>query len=259
MQESVSQNEPAPTANSAPHTTGPEYDPLVRWLTIGIFIVIILWLAGVVSAFIFGMFNISGAPRTEIEHELAYYSALTQSGKANSQTFALYVDSLMRAGQLSKADDAIAQALKTAKTGRSYLYAEQAQLYLAEKKYQAASSTADTAMAEAEKELKAYIANNIANNRKADAGAVMPDSYSTAALAKARALLALNDYAGAIKAFDAELKVTPSDSDVHVARGQAKLHLGDKAGAAADFREALKYIPDYQPALDGLKQIGASK
>ena len=44
-----------------------------------------------------------------------------------------------------------------------------------------------------------------------------------------------------------------------VTRASAKVQLGDKKGAAADYRAALKYIPDYQPALDGLKQIGAAR
>ena len=78
-------------------------------------------------------------------------------------------------------------------------------------------------------------------------------------MAKANALSALGDNAGAVKAFDAYLKVAPIDSDVLVLRGLAKVKAGDKAGAAADYRAALKYIPDDKPALNGLKQIGASK
>ena len=234
-------------------------DPLVRWLLIAIFGVVILTLAGVVSALVFGLFNTTGAPRTEVERELVYLSAQVQSGKANSQSFALYVDALVRAGQLAKAKQALDTALQTAKTDRSYLLAEQAKLNLTDKQYQATVKSADLAMAEAQKELKAYVAKNIAANRAPYAGAVIPDSYSTAALAKASALAALHDYAGAIKAYDAYLKISSTDSDVLVLRAQLKVQTGDKTGAAADYRTALKYIPDYQPALDGLKQIGASK
>ena len=42
-------------------------------------------------------------------------------------------------------------------------------------------------------------------------------------------------------------------------RAQAKAKVGDKQGAANDYRAALKYIPDFQPALDGLKQIGVAQ
>ena len=259
MQDTAPGSKPKPPANKAAAPLARTRDPLVQWLTIGILIVLILWLAAVVSAFVFGMFNISGAPRTQVERDLAYYSAIIQSGKGTSQTFASYADALVRAGQLSKASDVLTQGLNTAKTDRSYLYAEQAQLYLTEKQYQSAVSVADTAMAEAQKEHKAAIASAAARNITAAALNVLPDSYGTAALAKAGALVALKDYAGAVKAFDVDLTFDPTSSDVLVARGLAKAHLGNNAGAAADFRAALKFIPDYQPALDGLKQIGASR
>jgi tetratricopeptide (TPR) repeat protein len=236
-----------------------QQDPLTGRLTVAIIVVIILWLAGVLSALVFGVFNQTGAPRTQVEHDLASYSAQVQSGKANSETFAAYADALVRAGQFSKADAVLNQALKTARQGRSFLYAEQAKLFIAESEYQQSVTAADKAIAEADKELAAFKAANLANNRAADAGAVLPDSYTSAALSKARALLSLKDYAGAIKAFDADLRINPSDADVLVARGEAKAQTGDKTGAGQDFRAALKYVPDYQPALDGLKKIGATK
>ena len=87
----------------------------------------------------------------------------------------------------------------------------------------------------------------------------MPSSYSTAALAKAEALVASQDYAGGIKAFDAYLEQEPTGSDVLVMRAQAKVKAGDTTGAEADYRAALRFVPDYKPALDGLKQIGAAQ
>ena len=234
-------------------------DPVTRWLTFVILGLIILALAGVVSAVVFGVINPGGPPRTASERDIDYFSGLVQSGKADSKAYAQYVDTLIRAGQLSKAEQALDRAMQTAKKDKSYLYAEQAQLRLVQKDYQGTATAADTAMAEAQKELKAFMAANVAANRRADAGATMPDSYSTAALAKASALIASKDYANAIKAYDTYLKVQPIDSDVLVERGFAKAQVGDKTGAAADYRAALKYIPDYQPALDGLKQIGAAK
>ena len=59
--------------------------------------------------------------------------------------------------------------------------------------------------------------------------------------------------------FDVYLKEQPTAADVLVKRGTTKVEVGDEKGAEADFRAALKFIPDYQPALDGLEQIGASK
>jgi tetratricopeptide (TPR) repeat protein len=234
-------------------------DPVVRWLTLAIIIVVIFWLVSMLSAMMFGVIMPPKTPRTAAERDLSVLTAEVDTGRASTQTYARYIGALIRAGQLSKAQSALDQSMKVAKTDKSYLLAEQTQLLLVRKDYKGTASAADKAMAEAEKELKAFMDNNVKNNRRATAGAVMPTSYSTAALAKASALVASEDFAGAIKAFDAALAQDPSGSDVLVARAHAKAKVGDKNGAEADYRAALKYIPDYKPALDGLKQIGAAQ
>jgi tetratricopeptide (TPR) repeat protein len=246
---------PAGTGSSPQRTS----DPVVRWLTFVILGVIILWLVGMLSAMMFGLLTPAKAPRTSTEAQLLTLSGQVDSGKATPQVYSQYVSVLIDAGQFSRAQESLNTALKSAKTDKSYLYAQQARLALAQKDYQGAVQAADKAMAEAQKELKAFMDENVRNNRRADAGAKVPQSYGIAALSKAEALLGSKDYANAVKAFDIYLKGSPTDSDVLVRRGTTKVQIGDKAGAEKDFREALKFIPDYQPALDGLKQIGAAQ
>jgi tetratricopeptide (TPR) repeat protein len=213
----------------------------------------------VISAIMLGLFAPPIAPRTSAERDLMTLGATVQSGQADSQTYAQYIGVLISAGQLSKAQQALNEVLRTAKRDRSYLLAQQAQLNLAEKDYKGTVTAANKAMVEAEKELKAYMEKNVANNRVATAGAVMPDSFTDAALYKAEALMATKKYAAAIKAFDVYIKEHATDSDILVARALAKIKTGDKKGAETDLRGALKYVPDFQPALDGLKQIGAAR
>jgi len=234
-------------------------DPVAQWLTLAIALVVVFFLVGVLSAMMFGLLSPSPVPRTSVERDLMTMTAAVEGGKANSETYAQYVGVLISAGQLNKAQQSLERALKTAKTGRSYLYAQQAQLLMVQKDYKGAAKVAGQAMAEAEAELKAFQDENVKNNRKANAGTGMPKSYSTAALIEAEALVASKDFAGAVKAFDLYITKQPTDSDVLVQRALAKIEVADKKGAEADFREALKYIPDYQPALDGLKQIGAAQ
>jgi tetratricopeptide (TPR) repeat protein len=253
-----------PTKRTSPKSRRPRRtkrptDPVVGWLTLGIGLVIILWLVGVLSALLFGVWSPGQAPRTSAERDLRALTLVAKSGKANSRTYAQYVGVLIGAGQLRRAEQALDGALKAAKADKSYLYSQQAQLFLARKDYAGAATAADKAMAEAKAELQAYKDENLKNNRKANAGASMPASYAEAALAKAQALVASEDWAGAIKAFDLYIAEQPIDSDIIVRRALAKIEAGDKAGAEADFRAALKYIPDYQPALDGLKRIGAAQ
>lgn len=234
-------------------------DPVIRVLLWGIAAVVVIWMVSMLSAMIFGLLTPPAAPRTAAERDLMALTSTVKSGKANTQTYSQYVAVLISAGQLSKAQQSLDQALKNAKTDKSYLYARQADLALARKDYQAATKAADKAMAEAEKELKAFMAENVKNNRNKYAGAKIPTSYTDAALAKAEALAASEKNKDAIKAFDLYLKQSPTDSDILVQRAQVKIKVGDTKGATADFRTALKYIPDYQAALDGLKQIGASR
>jgi hypothetical protein len=249
----------APARPTAPRPPQRTRDPIVRALVIAILAVVILGLGAVLSALVFGLFNTTGAPRTAVERDLVQFTGKVDSGKAKGEVIAAYVDTLMRAGQLSKAKATLDQAMQATKPDRSFLLAQQAKLYAVEKQYEEAAEFADKAMAEAEKELKVFKKKNVENNRREDAGAVMPASYETAALVKAEALVVKKDYAGAIKAYDAYLKYSAADSDILVLRAQAKIKTADKKGAEADYKAALKYIPDYQPALDGLKKIGASK
>jgi tetratricopeptide (TPR) repeat protein len=250
---------PAPQAAPAPGRPARTRDPVVGWLTLAIILVIIIWLVSMLSAIMFGLLKPPTAPRTAAERDLMSMSATVQSGKASTQVYARYIGVLISAGKLNRAQQALDQAMKTAKTDKSFLYAQQAQLDLAQQDYKGTVTSADQAMAAAEKELKAFMALNVANNRKAEAGATIPTSYTDAALAKAEALAASKDYKGAIKSFDAYLKIQSTDSDILVQRALAKVSAGDKTGAEADYRAALKYIPDYQPAIDGLKKMGVAR
>lgn len=245
-----------PASPARPRRAG---DPVTRWLVLAIVGVIIIWLVSLLSAMFFGVVMPSTSPRTAAERDLEKIKAQIDTGKASPQGYAKYVNALVSVGQLNKAQSVLDDALATAKTERSYLLAEQAQLLLVRKDYKGTVAAADKAMTEATKELQKFMDANVAAKRVATAGAVMPTSYAAAALAKASALVASEDYKGAIKAFDAYLTQDPTGADVLIARAQAKVKVGDKEGAEADYRAALKYIPDYQPALDGLKQIGVSR
>ena len=249
------------TKSGAPPTPRPARrgDPVTRWLVLIIAVVLVLWLAAVVSAMLFGMLTPPSAPRTAAERALLFTEATVKSGSADAQTYARYIGVLIDTGQLSRAQGVLNQALKTAKTDRSYLLARQAQLLSLQKDYEGAVAAANKAMVEAKKELKAVMDKNVKANRKAGAGAVLPTSYEDASLIKAEALLATRDYKGAITVFDLYLVQEPTAADVLVKRGTTKAEIGDTKGAATDYRAALRFIPDYQPALDGLKQIGASK
>jgi Flp pilus assembly protein TadD len=115
----------------------------------------------------------------------------------------------------------------------------------------------DETLAAAQAEQQASLAALKARGISQPAEKERPPSWLTAAHLKGDALVELKDVAGAIKAYDLYLSVSPVDADILVARGLLKAQSGDKSGAETDFRQALRFIPDYQAALDALKQIGA--
>jgi tetratricopeptide (TPR) repeat protein len=244
---------------ASPDTPRRARDPLARWLVIAILGIVILWLLAIVSAIFIGLVGPPKAPRTAVERDLDIQSAQVQSGKADAKTWAQYIQTLIQANQLGKASTTINAALASVKTDKSYILAEQARYYYWSKNYPTAVKAADAAEAEALKEFNAHIAALKAQKITNANSVEEPLSWSTASLIKAQSLAAQKDYKGAIKEYDLYLSVNPTVADVFAARAAMKALAGDKSGAAQDYRTALKFIPDYQPAIAGLKQIGASR
>ena len=254
--------EPLTPADDSAPTTGSSAalsaaDPVLRAMLVAIIGVIILFLVAIISAMVFGYIGTPKAPRTAVERELNVLSAKVETGKADVKTWANYVKALTAAGQYSKAQAALDKSLKAAKSDKSFLLVEQARLDLATERYSESAKSADKAIAEAERELQKRLEEVAKKNVKADLEKERPLSWGEAALIKAEALGRTEDIDAAIKAYDAYLVLMPTASDMFVERGQLKAKNGDKAGAEKDFREALRFVPDSQPALDGLKQIGA--
>ncbi|MEI8080971.1 MAG: tetratricopeptide repeat protein [Actinomycetes bacterium] len=246
-----------PSSATSPAPTRKRRDPVARWLLMAILVVIILWLLSVASALLFGFLSPAAAPRTSIEHQVAEYQLKTQTGKAAAVDWAAYVSALLEAGQVTKAESVVNQAIKTSKSDKSYVYLSQARVLMARKRYNDAVKAADAALAESKKETDSEVKRLQAKGINATVEKRRLPSWQDSLLVRAQALAAAGKTADAIKAYDDFLVLAPTESDVLTVRGLLKVKVGDKTGAEKDFREALRFIPTYKPALDGLKQIGA--
>jgi tetratricopeptide (TPR) repeat protein len=224
-------------------------------LTLAAVVVVAIWIAGLVSAILFGVVTQPKAPRTVVERDLVVYRETVQSGTADTKTWAHYIDVLITAGQLSEANTVINSTLSEAKADRSFVLAERARLRLVERDFAQAVVSADEAIAAAEKEHDAEISANESGAAARDVP--LPESWGLAILTKASALTEAGDHAAAVKAYDSYLADNPTDSEVLVRRGDQKAAAGDTSGATSDYQNALEYVPDFVPALDGLKKIGA--
>ncbi len=252
----VSPGEPVSPKEEA--TAAPRQgDPVARYLILAVIGVILLFLLTVIFAMVFGFLSPPRAPRTLLEQSLSVYGSQAQSNSADVQTTAKYVGALIEARQLNKAQTVLDSALKAAKTDKSYLLVQQGALYFARADYGAALKAGRSAEKEASAELAARLAVLKEKGIRETAQDVRPASWSDAVNLQAESLVKSNDLKGALKAYDTYLGVSPTASDILAARGLLKAKLGDKSGAKADLQKALTFVPDYQPALDGLKQIGA--
>jgi tetratricopeptide (TPR) repeat protein len=62
--------------------------------------------------------------------------------------------------------------------------------------------------------------------------------------------------AEAIVAYSFALERNPQMSDVLAARGDLYARSGKPEDAERDYRKALTMLPDFAPAIDGLKRLG---
>jgi Flp pilus assembly protein TadD len=230
---------------------------MTQWFMVAIAGTIILWLVGIISALLFGLITPPVAPRTALERAVNVYGAQVRAGSSDSQIWAAYIGSLIDAGQRAQARATIDAGLRSSMQNKSVILEMYARLQFVSNDYAGCIKTCDQVMSLARTELADRNALYVASGIKQSG--VLPTSYNDAVLLKANAQSRIGDYKGAVKTYDAYLVLAPTDSDVMVLRAAAKVKIGDRTGAEKDYRQALKYIPDYQPALDGLKKIGVSR
>lgn len=247
----------AETRSSAVDRRGLLADPVVRRIVYASFGILILWLAGILSALVFGLISPSGAPRTAVERALRSYEVLIEQGNTDARVWGEYISSLIETEQYIKAGRMIDQGMEVVAEGKSEIILQQSLLALARGDAEAAIQYADEARAQAETEreelAKQY--TEIGVTKKAE----LPEQYYRSMLAKAEALLLKGDRAAAIVEYDSYLEAKPTAANVYVLRGDLKAAEGDPEGAEADYRSALTYIPDYAEALSGLEKIGAER
>jgi len=246
------------TESAAAPKRGALDDPVVRRLALIGAGMLILWLAGILSALVFGLLTPSDVPRTSAERSLMVYEqALEETTSVDPLLWADYAKALTEAKQYSRAQSVINNAMKAVKTKKSAVMLEQTRLYVARgdwsKALEWAKKTETEIQKEIDKDQKALDAQGIVTSPET------PRAKKEVYLIKADALIGQKDDKAAIAAYDEHLEFSPTSADVYVMRGDLKADAGDKSGAEADYRECLKYIPDFQPAIDGLEKIGAAR
>ncbi|MBN2404726.1 MAG: hypothetical protein JXE06_04015 [Coriobacteriia bacterium] len=234
-------------------------DPVVRRLAWVGAIMLLAFLATVVSALAFGVIN-PPAPRTAVEQELALAEAEIEAGEADAEDWYEYIGALITSEQYSKAE----RMIQSARDGgyedpaKQYLLLVKVRLDLARGDYELALEDSQTAMdaleAQLDIELKLYEQTKQPTTMIADG---LGANYDTLHLNRAEAFEVLGRVDEAILELDEYLAGSERAADILVWRGDLKAESGDIAGARADYTSAAVYMPGDSSIAEKLEGLGA--
>lgn len=236
----------------------PEQDPIVWWLWFSIFFLIVVAVVFVLYAVMSGFF--SSSPRTLIESRLQTLSTAIKASPQSGDARRDYIMALTAAGQYQQAQQVFQQGIKDLKgfEGTKVYYAG-VNLAFTQGDYKGTLKLAQEALAADEQARKKEIARVNAEGIKLNDLGFDNDARISILLLQARAFGSLSDWKSTLAPLTAALALDPQATDILTYRADAYRHLGDTAKATADYKKALLFIPDYAPALNGLKEIGQSK
>ncbi len=225
-------------------------DPVERWL-LGMVALVLVVFVGAAGSLVMYVLSTRSAPRSAVERELAVDEEAVVSAPQDVENWARLALTQAKAGRWSDAASAIARGRAVKKAAILDLI-EADILFM--RKDRGAIQAYDRAIKSAQAEYQ-----KASQVMRADKGvtAAMPAPMIAAAMrGKALALQAAGRTQEGIDLAKKSLGIDPTDADLHVALAQMYQKLGRKSDAEAQYRQALTYIPDYAPALKGLKSLG---
>ncbi len=233
-------------------------DKVVRRLIFACLAIVALWLATVVSALVLGLLS-PEAPRTYAEKELYLLADATKAAPKDGRLWARYASILVETKQYAQAEVQIEAGLRNANADRALILLADARLSAARDDDAEALKKADLTLKEADKEIKAKLADYKKRVPDLNDPQVESPALEGAYLLKANIYAEQKKWQDAVDAYTKYLEKKPNAADVIASRGEAYLALGDEKKAEEDFRAALKFVPDMKSALEGLKTMGVSE
>jgi len=237
-------------------TVEPEQDPVVRWLQIGILLVVITALVGAVYLLLVGVIN-PRAPRTALEAQLVTVREATRLYPDSGKVWGDYVTALMGVGDYTEATRVFEDA-QSVLQGEDLLVLQAAgvDLLIAKGEYEEALELAEENIElqaqERERAVRAGMERGIQVDPTLYGAEVSTDVF----LGHARAAAGLGEWDLVVESLTSALEFSPRAADLFYMRGDAYSRLGDTEAAAADFKEALRFNPDFPAARDALEKVG---
>ncbi len=239
-------------------------DRRVRALATLAALIVILYLAAIVSMLYFGILGGAGGPRSAIERDVMVTESVVRSEEstATPEQWQDYVSALISDSQYAAAQRVIAEvnanpALDQTR-GANMLYCT-AVLQRAQGRPQQALETFAEVMAATDEVYQVELErpdDGTPNWAVADG---RHGNYFLSTLARASIYRDLGQWQEGIEALDIFLAENPLSAGIIADRAYLKAQAGDLEGAEADYREALRYVPDMEDAIEGLREIGVDE
>lgn len=230
-------------------------DPVVKRLWISLAALVVVLLFAVLYVVVAGFINPAG-PRTAVEARLLLSGDAAKQQPQSGEARFDYILSLAVVGRNRVALDEVNQAKKDLKgLELPYAYLAEASVLFGQGKYDQAVKAADVGIKVKDTAVAAEVAKFAEKKIKMDPESLSQNLSVRLLMVKAQSLARRGRTKDSLVALTAALKADPLASDVLVLRAKTYQELGETGKARADFQTALKYIPDFEPALSGLREL----
>ena len=234
-------------------------DPVVKWLWLSLGALIIIFLFAVLYIVVAGLIDPTG-PRTAVEARLLLSADAIKQQPQSGEARLDRILSLAVVGRNREAMDEVNQAKKDLKgLELPYAYLGEASVLFGQNKYDLATKAADDGLKVNDKAVATELAKYAEKKIRVNPETLAQKLGVRLLMVKAQSLARLGRTKDSLDALTAALKADPLASDVLVLRAKTYQELGQPEKAKADFETALKYIPDYEPALSGLRALDGKK
>lgn len=228
-------------------------DPVVRWLSIGAFSVLLLILTLVLYIVAAGVIN-RPAPRTYSEKQIDLLSTVVAQKPDVPEAWRDYALALIAAKQYGQANRVIEVGLRKAGKDSPEILATRVTLLIVQDKPDEALKLADKVLGSISDKRAALVEEMAAKGVTLDATSY-PNRQTAEDLNLMRGdiFASKKQWESAVKAYSGAIAENPTNADTLVKRGNAYLKLSETAKAKKDFQRALEFIPGFEPAAQGLE------
>lgn len=232
------------------HAAGQRHDWRVAWLLRVTLMLLVVFLASGVSLVLYTL-SMRGAPRTGLERAVTMDEVAVRENPKDMQNWARLALAYNQAGRFNDAMRTIERA--SAIEHSPIIDLTEADILRLAKRYDEALRAYNAL----EKFTNAEFEKFVKERRRR--GIIVTNQNEVLYLClygRGQVYDALDENDRAIADFREAADIMPTDAEVWVEL--ARLYAKDRRDkeAADAYRQALRYIPDYKPALDGLKRLG---